>query len=130
MSTDEIKAFQVAATTATLRGWPWRPPFMIHLEEGRWEVCADADLTVRVDVASGRAIPEPTPHEAILDPLTALMRARTFAAAHGLSWKPSFSLECTLTHWVVGACQAQFGGQAFIHVAHDGEVLHSAVNPK
>ncbi|CAN7570192.1 hypothetical protein [Rhizobacter sp. LjRoot28] len=47
-----------------------------------------------------------------------------------MSWKPSFNLECTPTHWIVGACQAQLGGQVYIHVGHDGEVQHSFVNPK
>jgi len=130
MSTNETEAFRVASETAAERGWPWRPPFVIHLENGCWDVCAEAELTVRVDLTSGQAIAEPSAQEAILEPLAALLQAKEFAGANGLTWKPSFSLQCTPTHWVVGACQAQFGGQVYIHIGHDGQVQHSMVNPK
>lgn len=85
---------------------------------------------MRVDVESGEASVEPASHGTALEPMTALVRARDYAVEHGMSWKPSFNLECTPTHWIVGACQAQLGGQVYIHVGHDGEVQHSFVNPK
>ena len=127
---DEITAFNIAAETAGQRGWPWLPPFAMSLEDWCWQVSAEPELRVSVAVDSGTATAELGGLDGALDPLEALTQAGRFAAEHGMPWKPMFTLECNATHWVVGACQAQLGGQVHIHVGHDGQVRHSSVNPK
>ena len=90
MSTvDELRAFELATEAARKRGWPWRPPYGIALEEGKWIVCAasDPEEEVVIDCASGEVFFSEPP----LDPLRAFGIAREYAQAHDLPWRPAFS---------------------------------------
>lgn len=128
MAIDEIEAFKRAADEAQSRGWEWRPPFFWYLEEGEWQVHAESERTIRINVISGA--PKVEEEIEFLDPLRALSVAKSYASNEGLSWKPGYSLELSRSHWSVGACQSQFGGQVHIQVSHQGEVIGSSVNPK
>jgi len=42
MTIEEFEAFKIASIAARDRGWPWRPPFWISLDDGEWEVHAES----------------------------------------------------------------------------------------
>lgn len=126
---DEVEAFSLAAAAATARNWSWRPPFWLDLNDGRWSVRAEGEFEVRVDAGNGEILPA-NAEIASLDPSQALRLARESALRSGHTWRPSFSLELTPTHWIVGARQNQLGGQLSIHVDHAGVVTSGRVNPK
>lgn len=126
---DELEAFRLAAATAAARKWPWGPPYWLDLDNGEWSVRSEGEFEVRVDAASGNVRPA-NADIASLEPTQALMIARKAALQNGHKWHPSFSLELTPTHWIVGARQSQLGGQLTIHVDHSGVVTSSHVNPK
>lgn len=123
---DEIRAFELATQAARTRGWPWRPLYWIAFEDGAWEVTAASEDIIRIDAATGDVLPAVP----ALDPVRALSVAREFARTHALTWKPAFMLELERSHWVVGSCQSQLGGQVRILVSHDGRVVKHDVNPK
>ena len=126
---DEIEAFRLATVTATERRLPWRPPYWIDFSDDQWSVEAEGREAIRIDATSGKALsPEPTC--GALDPIQALAIARDFAVKNGLRWQPSFALQLTSTHWTVGACQSQLGGQTTIEVSHEGFVTGNWINPK
>ncbi len=128
MAVDEIEAFKRATSAASARGWQWRPPFWIALEDGEWLVQAENENAsiVRLRVEDGEILSEAS----VLDPVVALALAREHAQKSGLAWKPSFSLVLTQDGWVVGCSQSQFGGQTSIEVHHSGAIGRTSVNPK
>lgn len=126
MTTDEIKAFEIATTAARERGWAWRPRFFIALEDGEWQVHAESESVIRIDQASGALLAE----SSYLSPVLALTRAKEYALANSLNWKPAFSLSVDAEGWDVGSCQSQLGGQTNIVICHNGEVLRHRVNLK
>lgn len=126
---DELEAFKLAAATARARKWSWRPPFWLDLNDGEWSVRSGGQYEVRVDAGSGEIRPANAAISS-LDPTQALMLARESALRDGHKWHPSFSLELTATHWIVGARHNHFGGQLLIHIDHAGVVTSSRVNPK
>ena len=126
---DEIEAFRIATAAAVERRWSWRPPFWLDLSDGEWSVRSECEFDVRIDAASGAVRLAEAPLGS-LDPAQALTLAREFARQNDHAWKPSFALELTSTHWIVGARQSQFGGQLTINVSHHGVVTSCSVNPK
>lgn len=123
---DELHAFRLARVTAHERGWPWRPPYFINLDEGEWQVHAENEYIIRIDAQRGELVPEPGQ----LDPLLALTHAKSYALDQGLGWKPAFSLDLHPEGWEVGACQSRFGGQTHIYVSHQGDIIRHHVNSK
>ena len=123
---DELHAFQLAGSTASKRGWPWRPPYWIHASDGEWQVHAESECIIRIDAHRGELIPDLEP----LDPLLALTHAKNYALDRGLCWKPDFFLQLHAEGWEIGSCQSQFGGQTTIHVSHQGHVIRHRVNAK
>lgn len=130
MTDSEISAFSIAKDCAAQRGLPWLPPFSVYLEGAEWIVSAEADFSVSVRVSAGRADVSFPKLDGVLDPLEAFTQAKAYALERRLNWKPGFTLSCDTSHWTIGSCQSQFGGQVRIYVAHDGTVLGSDVNPK
>lgn len=126
MTIDEIQALKAAIDVAPSDEWLWQPMFFISLNAGEWHVHIERECVVRISQTSGSPIRE----SSRLDPATALSIARSYAADHSLAWKPSFSLQLGSSHWIVGSCQSQFGGQTSINVSHQGVVLGHSVNPK
>jgi hypothetical protein len=126
MVTDEIEAFRIACISARDRGWPWQPPYWLELNNGEWQIQAECERIIRVSQTNGNVIPE----VASLDPIAAMSVARTYALENSLPWRPGFSLTLSPEHWVIGACQSQFGGQTSIYVNHRGEAVRHWVNPK
>lgn len=106
MTTDEIKAFEIATTAARERGWAWRPRFFIALEDGEWLVHAESESVIRIDQASGALLAA----SSYLSPVLALARAKEYALANSLNWKPEFSLSVDAEGWAVGSCQSQLAG--------------------
>lgn len=126
MHADEIEALRIAGAAAQTRGWPWRPPYWIDLEDGEWRVQAENECVIRISEATGRITPEIVP----LDPSIAISAAKDYARSRGLGWKPSFTMRLESDCWEVGSCQHQLGGQTHIYVSHQGVVLRHWVNPK
>jgi len=126
---DELEAFSRSAVAAAARQWSWRPPYWLDLKNGEWSVRSEGEFEVRVDAGSGEVRPA-NDELASLDPRQALLLAREAALQNGQKWHPSFSLELTPTHWIVGARQNQLGGQLTICVDHSGVVTSSRINPK
>jgi hypothetical protein len=126
MDIDEFKAFEIATTAAHDRGWPWRPPYWISIDDGEWQVHAESECIVRISVTTG----EVASQVGSVNPLIAMAAAKAYALKNGLPWKPAFSLYLTVEGWDVGACQSQLGGQMNIYVSHQGEVIRHRINPK
>jgi hypothetical protein len=114
---DEIEAFSRSPAVAAARNWSWRPPYWLDLNNSEWSVRSEGEFEVRLDAASGEVRPADAAL-ASLDPRQALMLAREAALQAGHKWHPSFSLELTPAHWIVGARQDQLGGQLTIYVDH------------
>jgi len=129
MNIDEVEAFRLAIETAGERGWNWRAPYYLHLDDGEWQIQSEGEFNIRIVAASGEVRAESVdPY--VLDPLAALTIAKAFATDRGLPWKPGFSLVFEDGCWVVGSSQSQFGGQRWIFVGEDGRVVRHEVNPK
>jgi hypothetical protein len=125
MVIDELEAFKRAADAANRHGWHWRPPFWIDLDKDEWQIQAASESVIRINATTGELHSEPE-----LEPLAALSIAKSHAIAHGLPWKPGFSLQLEPGHWIVGARSSQLGGQVSILVNHEGKVVGSSINPK
>jgi hypothetical protein len=123
---DEFEAFKIASLAARDRGWQWRPPYWISIDDGEWKVHAESECVVRIIAQTGLLVP------AIggVDPLVAMAAAKEYALKNGLHWKPAFSLYLTVEGWSVGSCQSQLGCQTTIYVSHQGEVIRHQINPK
>jgi hypothetical protein len=125
---DELRAFELASEAARKREWPWRPPYWIELEDGKWEVGAASEPLeiILIDGESGEVLFNEPP----LDPLRAFAIAREYARSHSLKWLPCFNLTLEDGAWRVESCGSQMGGNVYIHVRHDGVVIKHWFNPK
>lgn len=125
---DELQAFEIATESARKRGRPWRSPYAIFMEDGKWQVSAanDAEDIALIDPETGKIFFNDSP----LDPVRAFAVAREFAKANELRWVPWFFLILKPTYWIIESNGAALGGNVSIYVGHDGTVIKHEFNPK
>ncbi len=126
MNIDEIEALKIALEQAGNQNSALISEIWIELNNETWEVGSMPERVIRIDSDSGKVLSNSN----FLNAIEAFTIAKEYAAANFLNWRPGFSLALDDKCWNVSSCQSQLGGQVYIHVAHNGEVIKHFVNPK